>query len=191
MKNIKKHFVILSIIFVLILIWGILLKMNQLHIIERDFSITIKKSIYERFIDSSFNPFKIGSAKNARITFIANVIAFIPFGFLISVFFNKLKVLKVLGISLGLSLIFEISQIFTAIGGFATNDLMCNTLGGVVGCLIFILCEAIIRKVKNQTLKYNLIKTFIIVCYVVFIPVAIFGIVNTIINIDFYISLYN
>ena len=191
MKNIKKHFVILSIIFVLILIWGILLKMNQLHIIERDFSITSKKSIYERFIDSSFNPFKIGSAKNARITFITNVIAFIPFGFLISVFFNKLKVLKVLGISLGLSLIFEISQIFTAIGGFATNDLMCNTLGGVVGCLIFILCEAIIRKVKNQTLKYNLIKTFIIVCYVVFIPVAIFGIVNTIINIDFYISLYN
>lgn len=74
MKNIKKHFVILSIIFVLILIWGILLKMNQLHIIERDFSIMSKKSIYERFIDVSFNPFKIGSAKNTRITFITNVI---------------------------------------------------------------------------------------------------------------------
>ena len=191
MKNIKKHFLILSIIFVLILVWGILLKMNQLHIIERDFNINIKLSIYERFIESPFNPFEVRFVGKNKITIILNLLAFIPFGFLISVLFNKFKMLKVLGISLGLSLIFEISQIFTAIGGFATNDLMCNTISGGIGCLIFLLCEAIVRKVKNQTVKYNLIKTFIIVCYVVFIPIAIFGIVNTIINIDFYISLYN
>ena len=188
MKNIKKHFLILSIIFVLILVWGILLKMNQLHIIERDFNMNIKLSNYERFIYYPLNPFEL---RFSKITVVFNVISFIPFGFLISVLFNKFKILKVLGISLGLTLIFEISQIFTAIGAFSTNDLMCNTFGGVIGCLIFLLCEAIIKKVKNQTVKYNLIKTFIIVCYVVFIPVAIFGIVNTIINIDFYISLYN
>ena len=187
MKNIKKHFLILSIIFVLILVWGILLKMNDLKM-QNDFNYMIKLNLFERFT-YSLNTF-VNNA-TTKLMIVLNIMVFIPFGFLVSVLLNKFKILKVLGISFGLSLIFEISQILTAFGGFSTIDLITNTFGGVIGCLIFLLCEAIIKKVKNQTVKYNLIKTFIIVCYVVFIPVAIFGIVNTIINIDFYISLYN
>ena len=187
MKNIKKHFLILSIIFVLILVWGILLKMNDLKM-QNDFNYMIKLNLFERFT-YSLNPF-VNNA-TTKLMIVLNIMAFIPFGFLVSILLNKFKIFKVLGISFGLSLIVEISQILIAFGGFSTIDLITNTFGGVIGCLIFLLCEAIIKKVKNQTVKYNLIKTFIIVCYAVFIPVAIFGIVNTIINIDFYISLYN
>lgn len=173
--------------FIIILVWGILLKMNRFVELEANFSVAIKRSYYERFT-LSLNPFDC--IETTPIQNILNILVFIPFGFFSTVFLKNKRILKVFGISLGLSITFEVIQLFTALGGFSTIDIITNTIGGLIGCLIYLICEYIIQKIKNKNVKYNLIKLFIIICYVLLIFFVSFAIINTVIHIDFYINLY-
>ena len=50
---------------------------------------------------------------------------------------NK-NILKLLAISFLVSLTFEIIQLFSLIGGFSFNDLITNSLGGVLGYFVYL-----------------------------------------------------
>ncbi|SFE81214.1 Glycopeptide antibiotics resistance protein [Paenibacillus algorifonticola] len=66
---------------------------------------------------------------------IGNTLAFIPFGAFIAELIKSQRVLgiKVFVLSLLLSLFFELSQFFLGIGIFDVDDLLLNTVGGMMG----------------------------------------------------------
>lgn len=112
----------------------------QLHHI--DFEL-----ISRSFANSNLIPFKtIGgyivnpiSAKIAIGNIIGNVVLFIPVGllapFLILKKYEFWASLKIsLFASFGISLMFEVVQLLTYFGSFDIDDLLLNTLGGVIGC---------------------------------------------------------
>ncbi len=75
-----------------------------------------------------------------------NILIFIPFGFFLPMASRIRSFSTTLLSSLGLSLCVEIFQFFTKVGSFDVDDLILNTLGGVLGYLIFTACSAIRRK---------------------------------------------
>lgn len=80
---------------------------------------------------------------------IGNVIAFAPMGFLLPLCFNRIKgIEKVFIISFTISLFFEIIQIITNLGIFDVDDIMLNTLGAIIGFMVY---KAIINLVVKKT----------------------------------------
>ena len=75
-----------------------------------------------------------------------NILIFVPYGFFISVASRARGFFKTLFFSMGLSLCVEIIQLFTGVGSFAVDDILLNTIGGVFGYIIFLICNGIRRK---------------------------------------------
>ena len=75
-----------------------------------------------------------------------NILIFVPYGFFISVAGRTRGFFKTLFFSLGLSLGVEIVQLFTRVGSFDVDDILLNTIGGVMGYTIFVICNQLRRK---------------------------------------------
>lgn len=75
-----------------------------------------------------------------------NILIFVPYGFFISMASRSRGFFKTLFFSMGLSLCVEITQLFSRVGSFDVDDILLNTVGGVVGHIIFLICNAIRRK---------------------------------------------
>ena len=75
-----------------------------------------------------------------------NVIIFIPFGFFLPMASKYRSCLATLFWSFGLSLCVEIFQLLTKVGSFDVDDILLNTIGGVAGHIIFVICVAIRRR---------------------------------------------
>ena len=69
---------------------------------------------------------------------LGNIIAFMPFGFLLPIATDKINKLKLIVISsFLLSLLFEIIQLLTGLGEFDVDDILLNVLGAVVGYMFY------------------------------------------------------
>ncbi|MBO0469373.1 VanZ family protein [Enterococcus sp. DIV0242_7C1] len=89
-------------------------------------------------------PFREGIS----LGFLFNIACFIPIGFLcpiISRVYGKIKYAFLIGISI--SLVIEISQLFTVSRATDIDDLLANSLGTVIGCIIFILVS---KRTRNK-----------------------------------------
>ena len=75
-----------------------------------------------------------------------NVIIFIPFGFFLPMSSKYRSCFATLFWSFGLSLCVEIFQLLTKVGSFDVDDILLNTIGGVAGHIIFVICVAIRRR---------------------------------------------
>lgn len=75
-----------------------------------------------------------------------NILIFVPYGFFISMASKSRGFFKTLFFSMGLSLCVEIVQLFTRVGSFDVDDILLNTIGGVIGYIIFSMCNRIRRK---------------------------------------------
>lgn len=75
-----------------------------------------------------------------------NILIFVPFGFLLPMGSKRRSFLGTTKCSFILSLCVEIFQFFTKVGSFDVDDLLLNTLGGVLGYLLFMLCNVVRRK---------------------------------------------
>ena len=75
-----------------------------------------------------------------------NILIFVPYGFFISMASRSRGFFISLFFSMGLSLCVEITQLFSRVGSFDVDDILLNTVGGVVGYIIFLICNAIRRK---------------------------------------------
>lgn len=186
MKKVKTHFWILTLIYAVILVWGILLKMNRLRAIERNFAYMIKLDLFSR-LTYSLNPFSM-HATTVREN-VLNVIAFMPFGFLSAAAVRKGALLKASAASLLLSLLFETIQIFTAIGGFSTADLIGNTLGGLLGACALVAVSFCLGRMREKPRRI-LTWAFILLAYALLTPAALYGVGNTLFHLEFYIGLY-
>lgn len=84
-----------------------------------------------------------------------NILIFVPYGFFISMASTFRGFFKTLFYSFGLSLGVEIFQLFTRVGSFDVDDLMLNALGGVLGYLLFLICNIIRRRHYGRKRKKN------------------------------------
>ncbi len=75
-----------------------------------------------------------------------NILIFVPYGFFISMAGHSRGFFRTLIYSMGLSLCVEIIQLFTRVGSFDVDDILLNTVGGVLGYIIFAVCNSIRRK---------------------------------------------
>lgn len=77
--------------------------------------------------------------KAVAINIFGNVIAFMPFGYYISRINKKAGPIKVTLESCIFSLIIEITQLHYRLGSFDVDDIFLNTLGGILGYIVFYL----------------------------------------------------
>lgn len=75
-----------------------------------------------------------------------NVIAFMPFGLFIPILFTRgRRMSSILRMTFFLSLGIELIQLLTRTGSFDVDDLILNTLGGVLGYLLFMILDSFRR----------------------------------------------
>ena len=75
-----------------------------------------------------------------------NVIIFMPFGFFMPMASKYRSLFSTVFYSFGLSLCVEMFQLVTKVGSFDVDDLLLNTIGGLAGYILFIICAAIRRR---------------------------------------------
>ena len=75
-----------------------------------------------------------------------NVIIFMPFGFFMPMASRYRSLFSTVFYSFGLSLCVETFQLVTKVGSFDVDDLLLNTIGGLAGYILFIICAAIRRR---------------------------------------------
>ncbi len=84
-----------------------------------------------------------------------NVIIFIPFGFFMPMASSRRSLFATVFYSFGLSLCVETFQLITRVGSFDVDDLLLNTVGGLTGYLIFVICAAIRRRHDSKKKNKN------------------------------------
>lgn len=93
---------------------------------------------------------------------ILNIVLFIPFCIIIFSFFNKIlhksltekkEVLYSIPLSFLLSMFIELVQLIFSLGTFQLSDLTYNTVGGLIGALIYILAKKFISNKKLRVHK--------------------------------------
>lgn len=91
---------------------------------------------------------------NVMINLVGNVVAFIPFGALIRWVINRsVKWYVVIGYTFLFSLSVELLQLVAKVGSFDVDDLILNTLGGLMGYFVYYLLRWGDRKLDDQQKK--------------------------------------
>lgn len=76
-----------------------------------------------------------------------NVICFIPFGAILPVLNRRARnFFMILALTFEFSFLVECTQLICKVGSFDVDDLFLNTLGGVLGFLIFTVCNIVRRR---------------------------------------------
>ncbi len=79
-----------------------------------------------------------------------NIIAFIPMGYFIPVIFHRTRgLIKILTLSAFISLSVELIQYRFAVGVFDVDDIILNTLGGIVGYILYKILRGLFLKQKK------------------------------------------
>ncbi len=88
------------------------------------------------------------------LNLLGNVVCFVPLGFVLPILSSrKWGAVRIIIVSFLASLLVEITQLVTKLGSCDVDDIMMNTLGGLLGYILFILCRKIYRSGVNAKLK--------------------------------------
>lgn len=175
-ERVQKHSAALLLVsYAIIVLWIVIFKCNvneALHIQEN-----LEKTLWERFT-YRLVPFvdiiyliRTGTFDLEGLAFFFNIICFLPLGLVLPLFFSKKRsVLLLFAFSLGV----EIFQLFSGFGGFDPTDLLLNTIGAFLGCLLY---APIRKRLSDRTLN------IILLAFIV--PImswAIFAVIRTILQ---------
>lgn len=82
------------------------------------------------------------------INVFGNVLIFVPFGYLVSFFFRKRRMvtLKAFLVSCVFSCVIEVTQLLTRVGSCDVDDIILNSVGGLLGSLLYFVFRHIRRK---------------------------------------------
>lgn len=86
---------------------------------------------------------RVLGTKAVLLNIVGNVVAFLPFGIFLPIFSARCRKLwRTMYYSFELSLLVELLQLISKVGSFDVDDLLLNTLGGVLGFLVyrFVMC---------------------------------------------------
>jgi glycopeptide antibiotics resistance protein len=80
------------------------------------------------------------------VNILGNVFAFAPFGFMLPLLNKKYRKFFLISfLSILFSLSVEVAQMLLKVGIFDVDDILLNTIGGILGYLFFAICNAIFR----------------------------------------------
>ena len=81
------------------------------------------------------------------INLVGNVAAFMPFGFFMPVVSRRSRgPVRIILLGFGFSLMLETIQLVFRVGSFDVDDILLNTIGGMLGYIVFMICNLIRRK---------------------------------------------
>lgn len=81
------------------------------------------------------------------VNLLGNVVAFVPFGLFLPMVANlRFNVWSIGVLTFDLSLTIELMQLITKVGSFDVDDLILNTLGGIIGYALCVLFDELERK---------------------------------------------
>lgn len=183
--------IIVFIIYFGIMVWIISLKCNDQFIMMNSYEFLKDRELFERISiyiyglhPEAVDPYQ-GNAKGFMLDEFLNILIFLPLGIYLGFFLKKENIFKVLGISFLVSFCFEFFQWISLIGCFGINDLITNTLGALIGYIIF----KLLYKKNNSPNKIKMFNIISIVLIVIFLPIFVYAIIGTIKTIPFYIDI--
>lgn len=90
--------------------------------------------------------------KNVLVNLVGNIAAFVPFGFFLPLLKREWnRFFYVMLASLAFSLVVETLQLLWRVGAFDVDDLLLNTMGGILGLLGFrVFCRIFCRKGREK-----------------------------------------
>ncbi len=90
--------------------------------------------------------------KGFIINLFGNILVFAPWGFMVPVLRARPhKFWYTVGSTFLLSLCIETIQIISRVGSFDVDDLILNTAGGILGCIVYFIVNAVRRKTFGKT----------------------------------------
>ena len=86
------------------------------------------------------------------LNLVGNIVAFVPYGLFLPIMFPKNRSLwRIALLTFDFSFAVEVIQLVGKVGSFDVDDLMLNTLGGILGYLLFVVLNWIRRKKYEKT----------------------------------------
>jgi glycopeptide antibiotics resistance protein len=140
-KSLTKAFFV---VYLLVLLWLVLFKFSSDPF-----------SVLSNYQTRSLNLIPFADISPAHLDeTLYNVIAFMPFGLFMNVSFKRTAFWRKLAYIGAFSIAIEITQFIFAIGRTDINDVITNTLGGLIGLLLYRLGE---KYVDNEKLDKTII----------------------------------
>lgn len=173
-RALQREVVFATVLYLFILLWGLCLKFSSAEMLARNYKNLSELNLRERFLWDIVPFYTRQNHTVQRLEFVANSLVFAPFGVLLNYLFKKRNILRDFALCVGLSLSIEVFQLFTLLGGFATADLIMNSLGYFLGLGVYYL-----------VFKKRTTKTCIWTCRVanfIFLPLFIYALVTTLQN---------
>ena len=166
MKENRQHNLtkILFSVYFLILVWILLFKMSF--------------SIDELYKSRSINliPFMGSVVVNGKVyisEIIDNILVFIPVGIYVCMLKEDWPILKKISVGFFISLGIEVLQFVLAIGATDITDLIGNTLGGIIGILVFYLLSKVFKNKTNSII--NILALITTILLLGFISILVFA----------------
>lgn len=86
------------------------------------------------------------------VNLVGNVLAFVPFGFILPIIGKRLRSMwKVTALGFLMSLSVEFLQLMLKVGCCDVDDVLLNTLGALLGYILFVVCNAFRRWKYGKT----------------------------------------
>lgn len=126
----------LFIIYLLVLVWIIVFKMEFLIGDINDMQ------------NVNLDPYSAPARINGEVVYeeiIFNILAFLPFGMYLEILFRKWNIYQNILVFLLVSLSFEVVQYIFSIGASDITDVINNVFGGIIGMILFKLLNFFIR----------------------------------------------
>ena len=166
-----------------ILLWIVCLKLGNAEMLTRNYINLTELNLEERFM-WDIVPFHTRQNHELQcMEFIANSLIFAPYGVLLNYLFKKRNIFRDVFLCFAFSLSIEVFQLYSLLGGFASEDLIMNTLGYFVGLIFYYLI-----------FKKRTVKTCIWVCRVanfILLPIFVYALITTLQNWELIISILN
>lgn len=180
-KSVKLLVSVSFIIYFCLAVWIIWFKMNDNEMILINFSWLSEMTILER-LQYGLIPFTVPDETPVHIyQMLLNALLFAPLGGILCYYFEKENIFRDLLFCFLFSLFFELLQLFSAIGAFATTDLICNSAGYFLGLLVYRLL------LKGRSYKFSVI--FLLSINIATIPLLVYALIGTFESLPLIISL--
>lgn len=190
-KLLKVFSIIIFTFYLLLLVWVIMFKCGRSNVFIDTYEFFKNYSLTERFnfylipfLDYFEGPFLI-QIDNIISDDILNICIFTVMGLYITYFTKKNRLLKTILISFLVSTFFELFQLFTMIGSFATKDIITNTFGGLLGYLACLL----LYKKNNSTIKLCFLTVISGLVILALIPIMVYAFKTTIGCLDAFLDI--
>lgn len=180
-RVLRREVIYATVLYVFILLWMLIFKFSNAEMLARNYKNLSELNLRERFLWDIVPFYTRQNHTLQRLEFVANSLVFAPFGVLLNYLFKKRCIIRDFALCVGFSMAIEVFQLYTLLGGFATADLIMNSLGYFVGLLIYYLI-----------FKKRTVKTCIWTCRIanaIFLPLFIWALVTTLQNGELILSI--